>query len=313
MSRFFYPVVLLLNWLGLSRRLLPMQTTLQDLQQDYRQSQRQQQLLQQKLDEISHASQELEQSAILVTRNAEQQSQSANTTAAAVEELNVSILQVAELATSSREASIEAGKRVEQSSQQLTLLMDQLNHMAREAQAANQRMQALQDSSRTISEVSTAIGHLADQTNLLALNAAIEAARAGDAGRGFAVVADEVRQLAQHSLNSSTRINQIIAEVQQQIQSTGKQMQEFSQQASRSVADSEQVRSDLDRALQQTRILTEQVVQVAVSTGQQSAAAAEIAQLADQVREGNTSNLQAADQARTVAHHLAHLTADKDS
>lgn len=101
--------------------------------------------------------------------------------------------------------------------------------------------------------------------------------------------------------------------MQQQIQSTGKQMQEFSQQASRSVADSEQVRSDLDRALQQTRILTEQVVQVAVSTGQQSAAAAEIAQLADQVREGNTSNLQAADQARTVAHHLAHLTADKDS
>lgn len=312
MSRFLYPVVLLLNWLGLSRRLLPQQTTLLSLQQDYHLSQRQQQILQQKLDEISHATQELEQSAVLVTRNAEQQSQSANTAAAAVEELNVSILQVAELASASQAASIETSKRVEQSSQQLTLLMTQLNSMAREAQAANQRMQALQDSSRTISEVSTAIGQLADQTNLLALNAAIEAARAGEAGRGFAVVADEVRQLAQHSLQASTRINQIISEVQQQIQATGTQMHELSQQASRSLMDSEQVRSDLDRALQQTQHLTEQVIQVAVSTGQQSAAAAEIAKLADQVREGNTSNLQAADQARTVAHHLAHLTAGKD-
>lgn len=106
--------------------------------------------------------------------------------------------------------------------------------------------------------------------------------------------------------------SQIISEVQQQIQATGAQMHELSQQASRSVFDSEQVRSDLDLALQQTQQLTEQVIQVAVSTGQQSAASAEIAQLADQVREGNTSNLQAADQARTVARHLAHLTADKD-
>lgn len=101
MSRIFYPVVLLLNWLGLNR-LLPLQTNMQNLQQDYRQSQRQQQILQQKLDEISHATQELEQSAILVTRNAEQQSQSASTAAAAVEELNVSILQVAELASASQ-------------------------------------------------------------------------------------------------------------------------------------------------------------------------------------------------------------------
>ena len=37
-------------------------------------------------------------------------------------------------------------------------------------------------------------------------------------------------------------------------------------------------------------------------------AEAAVAELADRVRQGNADNLQAADQARTIAHHLAHLT-----
>lgn len=69
----------------------------------------------------------------------------------------------------------------------------------------------------TIGEVVKAVARIADQTNLLALNAAIEAARAGQHGKGFAVVADEVRTLAETSEKSARDIQELIAQIQEDV------------------------------------------------------------------------------------------------
>ncbi|WP_439862336.1 methyl-accepting chemotaxis protein [Pseudomonas sp. MBLB4136] len=180
--------------------------------------------------------------------------------------------------------------------------------MAQQAQATNELILQLHSNSHTINEMSGTIRGIADQTNLLALNAAIEAARAGESGRGFAVVADEVRRLAQHSQESAAEISRNIESVQRHIQGATVQVAGLSELAQGSAEGSEAVRNLLDRVQQCTWQLTEQVDQVAVSTEQQGKAVAEIAELADHVRQGNADNLRAADQARTIAHHLAHLT-----
>lgn len=74
-------------------------------------------------------------------------------------------------------------------------------------------IESLEEKSRSISKIVSAINDIAEQTNLLSLNASIEAARAGEAGRGFAVVAEEIRKLADQCLTSAGQISSIINEI----------------------------------------------------------------------------------------------------
>ncbi len=73
---------------------------------------------------------------------------------------------------------------------------------------------SLASKSNEIGDIVNLIDSIANQTQLLALNAAIEAARAGEAGRGFSVVADEIKQLAEESMQSANKINELIKQIQ---------------------------------------------------------------------------------------------------
>lgn len=71
-------------------------------------------------------------------------------------------------------------------------------------------MDGISESSGKISDIVTLIEGIAFQTNILALNAAVESARAGEAGKSFAVVAGEVRNLALKSSQAAKEVKNLI-------------------------------------------------------------------------------------------------------
>jgi methyl-accepting chemotaxis protein len=139
--------------------------------------------------EIAQASEDL-------SKRTEIQAASLEQTAAALDQLTATVRQTAEAAMS---VSVVISKT-----------RTDAEHSGVVVQQAFATMEAIQESSRRISEVTSIIDEMAFQTNLLALNAGVEAARAGEAGRGFAVVASEVRSLAQRSAEAAKEIKSLI-------------------------------------------------------------------------------------------------------
>nr|WP_024309130.1 methyl-accepting chemotaxis protein [Pseudomonas sp. P818] len=108
--------------------------------------------------------------------------------------------------------------QIEDATDSVTRLSDNLKQSAL-------ALQALEQDSQNINAILGTIRSIAEQTNLLALNAAIEAARAGDQGRGFAVVADEVRALAQRTADSTGEIDNLLGGLARRTQEVTRQMQ----------------------------------------------------------------------------------------
>jgi methyl-accepting chemotaxis protein len=148
------------------------------------------------------------------------QASSSAASAAAIEELTVSISEVSEIALTTERNSLATANLAQKGGVVVRQAAQKIESIAASVEDSALRIQSLDNRSQEISKITQVIKEIADQTNLLALNAAIEAARAGEQGRGFAVVADEVRKLAERTALATSEISGMVNAIQSDTQQT---------------------------------------------------------------------------------------------
>ncbi|WP_028534432.1 methyl-accepting chemotaxis protein [Paludibacterium yongneupense] len=164
--------------------------------------------------EMHHVSGLAAKGASGIRESCDEQSQSSASTAAAVEEITVSLAEVAERSKLTEQSASAVGERARAGAELSLQAKSAITGLAGTVHESVGKIEVLSQRSSEISRVTHVIQEIADQTNLLALNASIEAARAGEQGRGFAVVADEVRKLAERTRGATEEIGAMVATIQ---------------------------------------------------------------------------------------------------
>ena len=143
-----------------------------------------------------------------------EQAQEISHTLNSVEQMRLSIKEVAKSANIAAEVARNASETAETGGTTMDLTVEHILSLQQTLGETSKKVKRLGESSQQISRVVSLINQIAQQTKLLAINTGIEAVRAGEAGQGFSVIAEEVATLASQCTTATIEIEGVVANIQ---------------------------------------------------------------------------------------------------
>lgn len=228
-------------------------------------------------ERLGLAANTLNHASAAIVHSAVEESDSATSMAAAMEQMIQNISQVAEHANSAKDLSSQSEQLAYSGGQVIMGVVDSMERIAETVNESSSIITTLGQSSEEIHSIIQVIKSIAEQTNLLALNAAIEAARAGEQGRGFAVVADEVRNLAARTAQSTQEITGMIERIRSGTAQAVNSMQTGVERVSDGVSLARQAGDSINEIRGGAHRAAGMVGEISHTIGEQSKASSEVA------------------------------------
>ena len=253
---------------------------------------------------VAESTSEVEAGMHVVHRSAEKQSEATSAAAAAVEEVTVSIGEVAEHAHTTKEVALNTGDVSREGAKRSGEACATITALAGTVKESAEKVETLGQRSAEISHIAGEIKEIADQTNLLALNAAIEAARAGEQGRGFAVVADEVRKLAERTGRATQQISSMIDLIQQDTQRAVEGMRSGASQVEEGVSLVHSAQDALQKINDEMSDTIQRVNEISHASDEQREAMTLLAQNVEQVASMTEQNMAVVSQTTATVESL---------
>jgi methyl-accepting chemotaxis protein len=245
-----------------------------------------------------------------VAKRSQAQSESADSMVSSIEQMSVSLSEIAANAQRVEEASRVSGDLSSKGGDTIHRAGTEMAAIAQTVGRASVSIQELGRRSNEISAIVQVIKEIADQTNLLALNAAIEAARAGEAGRGFAVVADEVRKLAERTSLSTRQIGGMIDAIQSSANEAVSIMEDTVQRVEGGVNLASQAGDAIVQITDSANNVIQGVDDINAALQRQSTTSTNVARHVEAIARTTGENSIAANQAANAVSHLEELARD---
>lgn len=254
--------------------------------------------------QVERATKDVENGIADIHRSAKVQSEATSSSAAAIEEVTVSIGEVASQAQTTHATAAAAGIAARDGTSITEDASRMIESLAGTVRAAAEQVESLGKRTEEISRITGVIRAIADQTNLLALNAAIEAARSGDQGRGFAVVADEVRKLAERTGQATQEISEMLQSIHAETQTAVAGMREGASQVAEGVDLVNKAAGSLTRINEEMTCTTGMVGEISHASDEQRSAMTELARNVERVASMTEQNVAAVSQITVTADYL---------